>query len=326
MRNLIKITIILIITTGVASVSLHAEEGQIDISSIPVTIDAPGSYILVKDIVSDDVDENGITIATDNVTIDLGGHTLDGSNNTNFVHGIRTGSTETRKNITIRNGKVNNWKSAGVGLFGSENCRVENIIAINNGSEGIFAGLNSIVKNCTAVDNVQEGIQVDENSTVVNCIVRSSGSHGILLREGVAMGNSCLQNGNNGIYAGSNSVIKNNICNDNENSGIGGFSSLIKDNHCKGNKYGINPLSQSLVVSNSCNNNIDADTNDGCGIFVEGSGTVVRHNRVTRNNYGIRCLVSDNYFAENAAFANDTDYDIAAGSDEGSGDLANVSF
>lgn len=303
---------------------VQSGEGQIDISTLPVTISSPGSYILVKDIVFENIDENAITINSDNVTIDLGGHTIDGDDNTFLqVRGIISGANT--ENITLKNGRVVNWPRDGIDLSDSVNCHIENVKASGNGRYGVNTGMSSMVFKCTATDNDNAGIKAGENSQVTNCVSKSNVAHGIFLVEGLAAKNNCRGNEVNGIWAAYNSVIKDNVCSNNKMSGIGGYGAFIINNHCKGNLYGINPKRYSKVISNTCDDNT-SKTDNGAGIHVEGSGNVIRGNHVTRNNTGIRSDSTVNYFADNTASGNDTDYSIASGNVEGSGDLANISF
>lgn len=111
---------------------LEAGEGQIDISSLPFVISSPGSYILVRDVVypaSETADP--ISIDSANVSIDLGGHTLNGENNNNDLNGIISIASG-NDNITIKNGRLLNWGNTGVNLANSKYCHIENIQSTGN--------------------------------------------------------------------------------------------------------------------------------------------------------------------------------------------------
>ena len=59
--------------------SLDQIEPRTPISSLPFTIAAPGSYYVTRNLaLSAGEPGDGITIQTDNVTLDLGGYSLDG--------------------------------------------------------------------------------------------------------------------------------------------------------------------------------------------------------------------------------------------------------
>ena len=79
------------------------------ISSVPYTINQPGSYYLSRNLTMT-ADSNGITVKADNVTIDLMGFTLKGRG-TGEKDGITMNG---RSNVEVRNGTVENWGGAGV--------------------------------------------------------------------------------------------------------------------------------------------------------------------------------------------------------------------
>jgi hypothetical protein len=75
------------------------------ITSLPNTITTPGVYCLTSDLATNVTSGNAIEIVTDNVVINLNGHTLDGQTaglgtSTNGIYAYQ------RQNITIRNGTV----------------------------------------------------------------------------------------------------------------------------------------------------------------------------------------------------------------------------
>src|SRR5215208_38709 len=73
----------------------------ITITGLPFTITTPGSYVLASNLKSSG---HGITVAADNVTIDLKGHTISGSQAAgNEFYGI---SSFGHDDITVRNGRV----------------------------------------------------------------------------------------------------------------------------------------------------------------------------------------------------------------------------
>lgn len=138
------------------------------------TINSPGTYILTQDVGFNSVNDSsiGIDITSDNVTLDLGGHTLYYANTADRVNGIQvTGAS----NILIKNGNI--AKFTGEEIIIRANCRgvtIENITIIGGGGQscsGIhFEGnaatndatkvLNSTIRNCT-VENA-DGIGADE--------------------------------------------------------------------------------------------------------------------------------------------------------------------
>ena len=64
------------VTVPLTLVVVVPAQAAINISSCPVTITAPGSYVLAKDL---SCSGTAITITASNVDLHLGGHTLSGS-------------------------------------------------------------------------------------------------------------------------------------------------------------------------------------------------------------------------------------------------------
>jgi len=227
--------------------------GQAD---IPKTIDTPGSYYLTEDISSAGT---AITVAVDDVTIDLAGFALVGpGSGTNY--GIYM---DGRSNMEIRNGTVRNFlygiyenSSSGLGH------RVIDVRAISNGSRGIYlSGSGHLVKSCTAGNNGTSatgtvyGIYAGSGSTVTgntayrNGTVANGTVYGICAGYGnTVTGNTTYINGGsasgnvNGIYANSGCTVTGNTA---YNNGVG----------ATGNTYGIYLFGNCLVDQNTAYNN-----------------------------------------------------------------------
>ena len=75
------------------------------ISRIPFTITKPGRYLLSKSLTIS-TNFNAITIAADNVTLDLGDWTLEAIGLANTTHPSAAIFSLSQKNITIRNGTI----------------------------------------------------------------------------------------------------------------------------------------------------------------------------------------------------------------------------
>ncbi len=146
-------------------------------SDIPLTINESGSYYLTEDINSADT---AITVAADDVTIDLAGFTLAGPDSgTNY--GIRLIG---RSNAEIRNGTVRDFYY-GIGEDNSlgQGHRVIDVRALSNGATGIYLkSKNNLVKDCTASGNGDSatssvyGIRAGSGSTVTGNTAYSNGT------------------------------------------------------------------------------------------------------------------------------------------------------
>ncbi len=236
-----------------------AIDGVIEIHSAPFTVSQPGSYRLTRnlDLSAASVSTSAITVASDDVTIDLGGFTIQGPvtctgspvsscSATGSGRGI---AASTHTNIVVTHGVVRGFGNAGVDVGG--NSRVEDVHVSHNGSSGIVAGNSlaggSIVRGCTASsngiagisggpnsliegntarDNKFDGIAGRNDSTIRDNLARHNGTDGIDVMEGsVVAGNSAYDNGSDGIEAGADTVITRNTARTNTGFGLNGLSS-----------------------------------------------------------------------------------------------------
>ncbi len=128
---------------------------------------------------------SGITIQSDNVVLDLNGHTMTGVY-TGTVNGIYV---PTGRDIVIRNGSVVNWNDDGIHCLLATNVIIQNIRALRNGDDGIHAGERSLVIDCVASENgvLQtvplndhgNGILVSDASLVADTFTLNNHNHGV---------------------------------------------------------------------------------------------------------------------------------------------------
>lgn len=104
--------------------------GSFATGSYGITISNPGNYTLSETVTPSGVSTALIVINTDDVVLDLAGHSLNGSNVSSA--GILVNG---RKNITIRNGNLNSVAGFNIAITsGSSDVRLENITITNSGS------------------------------------------------------------------------------------------------------------------------------------------------------------------------------------------------
>jgi len=121
------------------------------ISSVPYVISYPGVYCFSKTLDINLYSGYAISIITSNVILDLNQFTLNNTSasSTNYAIGIKIAN---RKNVTIRNGKINNF-GYGIRLYGSNTYSkwntIKNMTLFRSGSVGIYAGGygNKIINN-----------------------------------------------------------------------------------------------------------------------------------------------------------------------------------
>jgi parallel beta-helix repeat protein len=170
------------------------------ITSLPYTISNPGFYYLTGNL-SYSGTGTGITVASDDVTIDLMGFRISGPGSGGFGIYLYDGTTG-HKNVEVRNGTLNGWQ---YGLLdgtavNSQNNRALNLRVQNCSQTGISlaSGGGNQVKGCIA-DSCNIGILVFSgaisDNAVTNCV---NGIYGA----GMVSGNTVSSfppNGNDGI-------------------------------------------------------------------------------------------------------------------------------
>ena len=165
--------------------TLTQVEPRTPISSVPFTITQPGAYYLTTNLSAPPF-SYAITIAVDNVSVDLHGFAIIGTNTSSggvFVAANRA---------VVANGSVRNCTSGyGIYAVAADGCLFENFNALTN-AVGIYAGSHSIVRDCI--------------------VSQSSSGGGILCGDGnVIYNNLCNNNVNGGIYlVGSGNRIEGN--------------------------------------------------------------------------------------------------------------------
>ncbi len=282
-------------------------DGTIDVKINPTTtftISSPGSYRLVDDVTMT-ADVAAITISSDNVTLELNGHTITG-----FSGGTSSGISA-QNSVVITEGRVVGF--GGYGILAGARARIERIEARGNNkatssAAGIVVGANSAVRHCNLSDNgsVTSGNSFGIYLNGANCIAEGN------IVEHHYSANTC-----SGIYGiGGACQILNNQIRDNQSGGIGNCygiyiqgSGVVRGNDIElntspSNYYGIyvvsgNPAIESNTVgSNSASSNvtgiytaavgvlrgnsvcanISTDTGSAYGIFVGASSCVIEGN------------------------------------------------
>jgi parallel beta-helix repeat protein len=270
--------------------SLGQIEPRQPISSIGYNITTPGSYYVTTNLTGT---TNGIVIASDNVTLDLGGFTLTGSG------GLYTGIVliGTHTNIVIRDGNITKF-GVGIDATSANDSRFERlkVYKCSNGfnagtnamladcsvtgcSYGINTGPKAVLRHCYANNNTGTsvaGIWVGENSVIESCrATANTGTYvsGIIALDGTTV-TDCSASSNtwNGIYLGVGAVAKNCSASYNSQGLYGSQGSVISGCSVVGNaEEGIFTYYGTIVTG--CN----ADSN-GTGIYVSYNCQVLNNN------------------------------------------------
>lgn len=249
-------------------------------------ITEPGSYYLTENLIGQP-EQGGISIETENVTLDLNGFALIGVSGSNS--GVYAGHNTT--STLICNGSIRGWGINGIDAYDSANghfdrlrasgnrrsglyfgagSTVENCSAEDNGDRGIFADFGSTIRACTARGNKGTGMLVRAGSTVSGCSVRENSNGGIILADGATISHcAATKNGYYGFWIGDHSTVD--ACAAAENGGPGIFGTYhltIKGCAADGNtSHGIHMLDHSVV------SDCTANDNDGSGIAA-GAATI----------------------------------------------------
>ncbi len=302
---------------------------EIVITELPFTIMHPGVYRLAGDVRLNEADQNGILIASYNVTLDLGGHVLTGPGRDVGTLGSGIALAEGDYfDIVVRNGAISNWRGAGIDAARAQNSRFENLQCWGNGENGVVVGVG-----CTVRDNLVKhnggagGIIVGDGSTVTGNVCQSNDGGGIFAPRSTTVENTVSSNGGVGIYASFGARVTGNTISDNGGPGIVADSDCtVAYNTVSHNAlHGIEVRGACVIVDNYCAGN-GFDDNVGAGVYANDPGSNIERNVAINNDNGIQCIVGGNYIAANRATGNGADYVLAGGNTEGSGDLANVSY
>lgn len=154
------------------------------ISSIPFTASQPGHYYLTRNLTASGAGQTGITVAADDVSIDLGGFVLAGNgttaaNGTGTGIGVNPGTGGTR----ITNGTIKLW-ATGIGAIGSGYTTISDVQVRSNSSGGISLSAHGSIERCNAsgngVNNPSNGYGIRVGyATVKDCVVTDNSVYGI---------------------------------------------------------------------------------------------------------------------------------------------------
>lgn len=304
--------------------SLAQVEPRTPISSLPFTINNPGSYYLTANLTGVSP-TNGITVAANNVSVDLNGFALVGA--TGSVNGITTRGSAT--NLIVRNGNISGWGQYGIlaSAASSPDSLCERLTIANCGNGGIWIS-GGTVSDCTIVSCAGNGIQIGTAGTISGCTILSCNGDGVFIEFGAISGcaiQSCSLTGI-GAYLVNASRCTISSCNDgmsitrgsvsgcsvgfNTNDGISmlngtvsgcdvtangasgiaaGEGCLITGNNCLGNNTSANGSEAGITVSYG-NNRIEENIVSASGV----AGIAVNAVSSATNNVIIKNTVSGN--------------------------------
>ena len=264
---------------------------------------------------------NGITVGQPGITIELGGHRIEGEGLAE-TFGIDVSEVN---GVTIRNGVITNFGD-GIRLRGQRNL-VEAMIVTENTNDGISVDRNrNTVRRNTIVANGDDGISLSANGNAIagNTLARND-DDGIAVtfvaRENVINNNTTVANVSDGIrVTGAPPEIsfspERNTFASNRASGNGGAGIVLSrttQNVVDGNTIAANVRSGIVLVDEADGNTITGNRitgNDEHGMFVqESDSNTISANRSTGNHFrGIHLETSaGNRILGNTASANNNE-------------------
>ena len=264
---------------------------------------------------------NGITIAANDVAIDLNDHSLVGV--TGSPDGILVLGAHT--NIVVRNGSVQGWGGDGVDAGNAVNAQLRNVGASRNTGRGLVMGEGGVMAACNARANTSDGIVVGSGCRVVDCSTSKNGSEGIITGSGCTLeGCTAFDNSANGILGGPGGRISGCTAYSNGTNGIALLNSgitiifpnggMVQNCVSRANTgNGIQVGSRVQVLNNNCTDNTFA------GISVIGSSCRIDSNNCGGGQRGFHVTGTANLIIRNSAadFSVD-DFTIVAGNRDAS--------
>src|SRR6266511_5524469 len=127
------------LVAAIATLTALPLAAQASPSATPTKVSCGQTFTKSTTLANDLVDcrGTGLIIGVANITVDLNGHTIDG---TNHKEGI---SNQKRANVTIVNGTISDFHSAGVNVFGARGLVLRKLTVRKIGADRKSTRLNS---------------------------------------------------------------------------------------------------------------------------------------------------------------------------------------
>jgi len=209
-RYLSGILLLMLIAGGV--ICYQAAAAPIAVTG-PTVITAPGTYILTRDIISNNT-SRCIEIRAPNVTFDGRGHQICGSGMAGSS-GISIAGSLSSGPVTIRGVKVMNWDQ-GITVTTSRAIIERCTATENNQGFTLVYATGTSITGCTAANNTRMGFDLHDSARVVmtgNTLSGNTGGIGLLTSPGATITANNIRNNTWGVVAESSDrpVIRNNL-------------------------------------------------------------------------------------------------------------------
>jgi parallel beta-helix repeat protein len=216
---------------------------------------------------------HGLVIGASGITLNLGGHTIDGVDVAPQSGIVNPGFD----NVTITNGSVKDF-TYGVDLHSdARNNRVQSLrVSSNQYGVVMTVGKANIITGNNVFANIEVGIFVADTNTITNNTVTGHIKTGIWVQSGagsVISGNKAVSNGDIGILASSSAS-----------------GTKFTNNIANGNGYGIqSDDTTATLTGNTANFNVNAGIKGVPGVN-DGGDNRARDNGDPRQCYMVACL------------------------------------
>lgn len=189
-------------TQASASAPAAGDCGVTEITFLPWAITQPGTYCLASNLTATSGLEN-ISVLTDQVVIDLGGHKLRGPGPGDSVSAIDGNGSQ----VEIRNGTLDNWAEAGININGSI---VVRDVTVSGSANGIVCGSTSVIEGCRFLGMTGYAVFGLDFVRMENCDVTSTETGtGINLGINAYLDRVAVRGGTLGIDCGIGSRVEN---------------------------------------------------------------------------------------------------------------------
>ena len=190
-----------------------------DTPGYPITLSLPGTYQFAGN-VHPSANTIGISVGSNDVTIDLNGFRLHGS--TTALFGIAGAA----KSVTIKNGTITGFKFDGIYGTG-DYWIVDNLRSVENGRDGVALGKFALVKSSVVAENIARGIYTDNYAVIQGNTVSANGTSGVEARASTVVGNAISLNGEYGLQGFGMTGYSGNTFTYNHQGGLTGPSEAI---------------------------------------------------------------------------------------------------
>ena len=226
MRCRIPIALALFVAAGAAAAAdgrIPLNQALADAQGFPLTIEAPGSYVLTSDLVVGSASVTAIDVDADWVAIDLNGFAIRGPGSPGSGRGVdATGQS----GLMLRDGRIQGVGDAGI-VAGARATLVD-LEVRGCGGDGVVGGRDLLVEGSRITGNGGSGVACGRGCVSHASTLQGNGSRGVIasaLPEATLLlaGGLVTGNGSNGVEVAGSSLVTSTTARANLNGFAVGF-------------------------------------------------------------------------------------------------------